>query len=186
MMVRMVYERRDVIPLIGEAFRRYGFEGTSISRLTEHTKLGKGSLYNFFPGGKDAMAEAVLDHIHQWFETEIFKPLDELNPSEALDMMFAGVSKYFRSGQRICLVGAFALEETRDRFSSAVCSYFDRWIRALSGALQRSGMNSADAGTLAAEVVAGIQGAIVLSRALMDETRFAAIIARLAQRCRGG
>jgi hypothetical protein len=29
--------------------------------------LGKGSLYHFFPGGKEDMAKAVLDEVAVWF-----------------------------------------------------------------------------------------------------------------------
>jgi AcrR family transcriptional regulator len=178
-MARLVAERHDVVPALGEIFRRYGFEGASIARVTEHTKLGKGSLYHFFPGGKDEMAEAVLSHIGDWFEAEVFRPLEEDPPTEAITRMFASVESYFRSGRRICLVGAFALEETRDRFAEAVSGYFGRWLTALSGALRRGGMSAVDADRLARDTVAGIQGAIVLARALNDEVHFTAVLETL-------
>lgn len=183
-MARLVAERHDVVPALGEVFRRFGFEGASIARITAHTKLGKGSLYHFFPGGKDEMAEAVLGHIRTWFETEVFLPLMQEPPVQAIESMFASVEQYFHSGRRICLVGAFAMDETRDRFSQAVGGYFQRWIDALGGALSRAGMTEIEAGNVATEVVGGIQGAIVLARALDDDQRFIVIIKSLAQRCR--
>jgi AcrR family transcriptional regulator len=179
-MARLVSERDDVVPILGEIFRRYGFEGASIARITEHTSLGKGSLYHFFPGGKDEMAEAVLAHIYQWFETSIFRPLEEAPPQDAIASMFAGVDAYFRSGRRICLVGAFALEDTRDRFAGAVSGYFARWLKSLAGTLRRGGMNAREAERRAREVVAGIQGAIVLSRALDDPRHFTKVLSGLA------
>lgn len=69
--MRTLHERADVIPLIAEVFREFGFEGTSLSRITEKTALGKGSLYHFFPGGKEEMAGAVLAHVDAWFEREV-------------------------------------------------------------------------------------------------------------------
>jgi TetR/AcrR family transcriptional regulator, lmrAB and yxaGH operons repressor len=181
-MARLVTERHDVVPVLGEIFRRYGFEGASIARVAEQTKLGKGSLYHFFPGGKDEMAEAVLAHIGDWFEAEVFRPLEEDPPTEAIKRMFASADRYFRSGRRICLVGAFALEETRDRFRDAVSGYFERWLTALSGALRRGGMSAADADGLARDTVAGIQGAIVLARALNDDAYFSAVLKTLKRR----
>jgi AcrR family transcriptional regulator len=178
-MARLVAERRDVIPVLGEIFRRYGYEGASIARITEHTKLGKGSLYHFFPRGKEEMAEAVLAHIHDWFEAEVFFPLETKPPLDAIEHMFVIVDSYFRSGRRVCLVGAFALEETRDRFAEAVNDYFARWLSALSGALRRNGCSAKDADTQARDVVAGIQGAIVLTRALNDETHFSEVLKKL-------
>lgn len=183
-MARQVAERGDVVPVLGEIFRRYGFEGASITRITEQTGLGKGSLYHFFPGGKDEMAEAVLAHIRAWFEDHIFRPLEEEEPAAAVERMFAGVDEYFRSGRRICLVGAFALDDTRGRFAGAVNGYFSRWIAVLAGALRRAGFDEATAGQRADAVVAGIQGAIVLARALDDADRFTAVITGLRASCR--
>lgn len=182
-MARLVAERRDVVPVLGEIFRRYGFEGTSIARVTAHTMLGKGSLYHFFPGGKDEMAEAVLVHIQDWFETNVFTPLEDRSAVEAIDAMFTAVDDYFRLGRRICLVGAFALEETRDRFAEAVNGYFTRWLAVLSGALLRSGFAKDEAERRAGHVIAGIQGGIVLARALDDPQHFSNMLGDLRLLC---
>ncbi len=163
--------RDDAIARIAEVFREQGFEGASLSAITEASGLGKGSLYNHFPGGKDEMAQAVLAHVEAWFETEVYRPLrDADDPRAAVAAMFTAVDTYFRSGRRICLVGAFALDATRDRFAVAVQDYFAHWIAALAACLKRGGGKHAKA--LAESVVAGIQGALVLSRALDDPAVF--------------
>lgn len=74
-MSRVVTERKDVIAMLAEIFREHGYDGTSLSLITEKTGLGKGSLYHFFPGGKEEMAEAVLGDISAWFRTHIFDVL---------------------------------------------------------------------------------------------------------------
>jgi AcrR family transcriptional regulator len=163
--------RDDLIARLGDVFREHGFEGASLSAITAATGLGKGSLYNHFPGGKDEMATAVLAHVDAWFEHEVYAPLREAeDPRAALAAMFAAVDTYFRGGGRICLVGAFALDATRDRFAAAVQGYFVRWIAALAACLRRGGAKHAKA--QAETVVAGIQGALVLSRALNDTAAF--------------
>lgn len=159
--------REDAIARIAEVFREHGFAGASLSAITEATGLGKGSLYNHFPGGKDQMGEEVLAHVDGWFETQVYAPLrDTADPRAAIAAMCDAVDAYFRSGRRICLVGAFALDATRDRFASAVQDYFLRWIDALAAALEKGGVP--DARMLAETTVAGIQGALTLSRALND------------------
>lgn len=182
-MSRIIAERADVIPALGEIFRRCGYEGASIARITEETGLGKGSLYNFFPGGKEEMAEAVLADINRWFEENIYRPLETQEPGAALERMFSGVSSYFRSGERICLVGAFALEETRDRFSGEVAHYFHRWLEALAHCLQRKGYAPSQAKDAASFVIAGIQGAIVVARATDDAAYFTTILKTLKAAC---
>jgi len=126
------------------------------------------------------MARAVLAEIDLWFETRIFQPLEQNGDARAaIAAMFDEVSVYFRSGRRVCLVGVLALGHVRDRFAETVQGYFTRWCQALATALHRSGCELARAILLAEEIVAGIQGAIVLARALDDPGVFARCIARL-------
>lgn len=159
--------RDEAIARIAEVFRAQGFSGASLAAITAATGLGKGSLYHHFPGGKDEMAAAVLAQIDRWFEAAVFAPLHEHGD---IDAMFEAVDRYFAGGGRICLVGAFALDDTRDRFAAAVQDYFARWIAALQAALARRGV--AAAGSQAEATVAGIQGALVLARALDDPAVF--------------
>lgn len=173
-MARLVHERADVVPLLAEVFREHGYEGASLARITAATGLGKGSLYHFFPGGKEEMATTVLAEIDGWFEREIYAPLRDGEGAAAIDHMFAACDRYFRSGRRVCLVGAFALADTRDRFAAALRDYFAAWVAALAAALTRLG--TADALALAEAAVGGIQGAIVLSRALDRPEVFSRIL----------
>lgn len=181
-MAREVHDRAEVIPLLAETFRELGYDGATMSRITERTGLGKGSLYHFFPGGKEEMAAAVLADIDGWFEEYVFTPLREAQPGVAIEGMWKAVDAYFDSGRRVCLVGAFALDETRDRFAGAVKTYFVRWITELAGALCRAGKSRSAAQAIAEDAVIGIQGAIVLSRSLGDVAIFRVAMERLAQR----
>ncbi|MBG52736.1 MAG: TetR family transcriptional regulator [Rhodobiaceae bacterium] len=181
-MSKRVSTRTEAVPLIAEVFREHGYEGTSLSLITSATGLGKGSLYNFFPGGKEEMATAVLDHIEAWFAAHIFVPLATAKaPLPALDAMFVSVEEYFLSGRRVCLVGAFALADTRDQFSSAVRTYFLQWLDSLAKALVRAGHRPAQAKTLSEEIVSEIQGAIILTRALEDPAVFRRALKRLKE-----
>jgi TetR/AcrR family transcriptional regulator, lmrAB and yxaGH operons repressor len=158
-----------------------GYEGTTLSRITEKTGLGKGSLYHFFPGGKADMATEVLAEIDMWFEQSVFTLLRQQEPGQSLNVMWDAVDAYFQSGRRVCLVGAFALEETRDRFAIAIGRYFRRWVEAVRAALKRDGFKNAEATAKAEEIVAGIQGALVLARATNDSGAFTRTIIRLRQ-----
>lgn len=182
-MSKAVAERSDVIPALGEIFREYGFSGASLSEITDRTGLGKGSLYHFFPKGKTEMAEAVLDDIDLWFEENVYRPLRENKDSIAgINSMFKEVHRYFDSGNRICLVGAFALDNTRDQFSEKVHSYFKAWVQSLSAALKRCGFTQGEAKIAAEDVVGGIQGALVLARSQDDPKIFTRTLKRLQNR----
>jgi len=181
-MTRTIFEKADVIPMVAEVFRELGYEGASMSKITARTRLSKGSLYYFFPGGKEEMAAEILAHIDKWFISNIFEPLERDEPRAAIQNMWREVDAYFRSGQRICLVGAFALDETRDRFASMIRQYFKRWIDALSAAIVRAGASIEVAAKISEEAIGRIQGGLILSRALKDESVFERTLVSLAER----
>lgn len=179
-MTRKFSERGEIVPVLAEIFREHGFAGASLSEITNRTGLGKGSLYHFFPGGKDEMGQAVLDDVANWFALNVFEPLRESeDPAAGIDHMFKATVRFFNSGRRICLVGSFALDDTRDRFASAIHGYFAAWVVALEAALRRSGFEGKRARDTAEDVVAGIQGALVLARSQDNPQLFTRAIKRL-------
>src|SRR5471032_82545 len=167
-MARTIAERDDVVPMLAEVFRLHGFEGASLARICEGTGLGKGSIYHFFPGGKEEMADAVLAEIE--------------DVQAGLDDMFRVVGRYFQSGKKVCLVGVFALGGERDRFGIAIKQYFIDWLAALAAALERDGKDTATAAALAQDVVGGIQGALVMARACDKPALFTQALRRLRER----
>jgi hypothetical protein len=60
--------------------------------------------------------------------------------------------------------------------------YFTRWIDALCAALVRAGASIETAAAISEEAVGGIQGGLILSRALNDEPLFERTLAGLAER----
>ncbi|SEO01345.1 transcriptional regulator, TetR family [Duganella sp. CF517] len=176
-------ERGDVVPLLAEVFRSYGYEGASLARISDGTGLGKGSIYNFFPGGKEEMAAAVLAHIDGWFRDQVFQPLREgADAARGVDDMFTAVGRYFLSGRKVCLVGVFALGHERDRFAVKVQAYFAEWIAALASALERGGRAPQAARELAEDAVGAIQGALVLARAADEPELFMRSLERMRAR----
>lgn len=182
-MPRTVAERADVLPVLGEVFREHGFEGASLAVIGARTGLGKGSLYHFFPGGKEEMAEAVLAEIDAWFAARVFRPLrEERDAVRAIAATLEAVEAYFRSGRRVCLVGALALNDSRDRFGRQINSYFADWNEALTNALSRAGHDKKSARALSEEALAAIQGGLVLARAMNDPALFQRTLERTKAR----
>ena len=64
--------KEEIILKLISVFRYYGYEGATISLLSEATGLKKASLYYHFQGGKEEMAKAVLDYVKNWLEKKYF------------------------------------------------------------------------------------------------------------------
>lgn len=177
--LRAAADRRDVVPVLAGVFGDHGWNGTSLSVITRKTGLGKGSLYHFFPRGKTEMAEAVLDDVDAWFQVNVFAPLQAATDARLRSQqMFAQTLKYFQSGRGVCLFGAFSLGMERALFGSRVSKYFSDWIDALTPVLRQLGHGD-DSRGLAEEIVAGIQGALVLARASENSVSFERLLSRL-------
>lgn len=112
----------------------------------------------------------------------IFPLRNESDVSGAIGAMLDSTDQYFRSGRRVCLVGALAVANTRDLFSQAIRGYFVAWVDALQSALIRQGRDADQSRILAEEAVLAIQGAIVLSRAMDDPAVFQRAIDQLRGR----
>ena len=182
-MTKPASERANLLPLLGEVFRAYGYEGATLALITEATGLGKGSLYHFFPGGKQQMASEVLNEIDRWFEVNVFTPLrDSDDPGHAVAAMIKAVDDYFRSGNRVCLVGVIALGASRDSFAAQVHEYFARWHDALAAVLRRLGFSAGVARQRAEDALLTIQGALVLARARDDAKIFRRAMVELKTR----
>jgi hypothetical protein len=104
------------------------------------------------------------------------------DPARAIAAMIAGVDDYFRSGDRVCLVGMVALGAARDTFAGKVDDYFARWHVALASLLRRSGLSKSQAQRRAEDALLTIQGALVLARARNDSGIFRRALTELTAR----
>jgi AcrR family transcriptional regulator len=52
--------RDRIVTATAELFRRQGYNGTGLKQVTQAAGAPVGSVYHFFPGGKDELAETVI------------------------------------------------------------------------------------------------------------------------------
>ncbi|MEZ5168034.1 MAG: TetR/AcrR family transcriptional regulator [Acidimicrobiales bacterium] len=76
----MAATRDRIIVATNELFRRHGYHGTSLSQISEAADATTGSIYHFFPGGKEALAVAVITTTGA-----VYRELFESIAAEALD-----------------------------------------------------------------------------------------------------
>lgn len=179
--------RGELLIRLQETFRRYGYEGASLSRIADATGLGKASLYHYFPGGKEQMAQAVIENLSRWFEDNVFIPLESVHPPrQRIVSMLETLGRHYENGNCACLPGLFALSEERTLFGEAIGQFFARWVGCLSQTLTDSGLARDIAQRRAHDGVERIQGALVLSRAFANGRAFATMAAELPDQLLAG
>src|SRR5215213_4679270 len=67
--------KTDMLDRLMDLFREKGFDGASLSDISEATGLGKSSLYHHFPSGKEEIALQVLAHLEQQLEQALLERL---------------------------------------------------------------------------------------------------------------
>jgi TetR/AcrR family transcriptional regulator, lmrAB and yxaGH operons repressor len=175
------------IPCLLQLFRRYGYDGATLSKISEATGLGKASLYHHFPGGKDEMVKAVLDYLEQWLEQHILQALcSEGNAFTRIEGMCSSINELYEGGQQPCLFAILLMGSTRDVFHPKLQTLFRTWIDAIAQVLITAGLDETIAKERGEDAAIAVQGSLILSHALNDFAPFQRVIKQLPQQlCRG-
>lgn len=145
---------------------RDGFEGASLADIVAFTGTPRGSIYHYFPGGKDEVVNAALDLAEQG----ALRVLDETDGEPALRVAerFLGLWRTllersdFSAGCSV--LGVTVSAGTPDVVAHAA-EIFRRWRADLADRLTRGGLHPELAGGAAALLISAAEGAVVLSRA---------------------
>lgn len=164
----------EVLDLLLDTFRKDGYDGASLARLSKITGLGKSSLYHYFPRGKEEMLAKVLRHLEARLERDLFAPMRESgSPKAKLNAMLDVIDAFYEGGKRACLLERACASVDRARFRKPLQHVFASWIGALEGLCLEAGVERGQARHRAEDVVARIEGALILSAALSDTAPFA-------------
>lgn len=165
----MVTTRDRIIVATNELFRRQGYNGTSLSQISNAAGATIGSIYHFFPGGKEALAVAVIDTTAAIYR-ELFVTIaaEAADPVQAFVDFFAGAAAVLEESDYIdpCPIGGIAREvaNTSEPLRAAAARSFESWIDAAREHLVKAGAAPATADELATVFVATVEGTFVLSR----------------------
>lgn len=149
--------------------RRQGYSGTGLKQVALAAAAPWGSLYHFFPGGKEQLgAEAVLAAAEAYGAAikGLFESVE--NPASAVRLMFRHeVEVLERSNYRDgCPVASTAIDvaSTSDLMRQACSDAFVQWHQLVAGAFVRAGVDLEEADACAAFSLAALEGAIILAR----------------------
>jgi TetR/AcrR family transcriptional regulator, lmrAB and yxaGH operons repressor len=171
---------QDLIERLTAVFQENGFEGTSLSLISEATGLEKASLYHRFPGGKDQMAQAVLESVAKIFVEDLLLPLQTTGAlDERVKECGRRLQQFYGGGKRSCLLDTLSLPGGSSALHASVEATYKIWMDAFAAVAKEAGYSSAQARLRAEDAIMGIHGALVLARATGQMKPFVRMIARL-------
>lgn len=159
--------KKKLVDATGVLLRRQGFHATGLSDIVEESGAPRGSLYFYFPGGKDELACAALDAAGAEWRTRIeavVAAAPDLDHAfgAVIDLLAADlVASKFQHG---CPVAAVALESISEPVRKTIVAHYAEWERLIAGHLVTQGMHEAPARQLATVALSAIEGAMLLAR----------------------
>lgn len=162
--------RDRIIEAGAELFRRQGYAGTGVKRIADAAAAPFGSLYHFFPGGKEELADAVIRSSGAFY-LRLLETIVDASPDvvTGLERLFLGAAKTLRATDYAdaCPIAVVALEvaSTNEQLRRATADVFETWIAGLAARLAAAGVADERARELSIEAFAALEGAFILSRA---------------------
>jgi TetR/AcrR family transcriptional regulator, lmrAB and yxaGH operons repressor len=186
---KTVQTRTRLLDTVGQLFRAQGFHATGLDEVLKLSGTPKGSLYHYFPGGKDQLAIAALDHVATEMKERMFTLLASSDdPFKALRNLLDFLVKSladsdFRDG---CPIAALTVDVACDRDSvrEACERCFDVLLEVLADHFKRAGHTDKRAKNLAILFLAAFEGGAILSRAHKSVAPLNAIADQLIQMIR--
>ncbi len=168
----MATETKDrIVQSSAELFRRQGFAGTGVKQIVAEASAPFGSLYHFFPGGKEQLGEEVIrwsGAIYGQLLDLFYKPGED--PVAATRNFFAAAAVTLRESDYAdaCPIATVALEvsSTNEPMRQACADVFNGWVDSATERLIECGLSRKRSRSLAFTIVGSLEGAFVLSRAL--------------------
>lgn len=162
--------RERIVTATAELFRRQGYTGTGVKAIVTEAGAPFGSLYHFFPGGKEQLGAEVIRWSGALFAQlvpAVFDPAPDV--ATAVEDFFTGAAGTLRETDfaDACPIATVALEvaSTNEPLREAAAEVFEGWTAGLAARFAHAGIPEDRSRELALATLAALEGAFVLARA---------------------
>jgi AcrR family transcriptional regulator len=162
--------RERIVETSAELFRAQGYNATGVKQIVTAAQAPFGSLYHFFPGGKEQLgAEAILvsGRLYELLIPAVLDPAPD--PITGVRDFFAGAAQHLLDTDYAdaCPIATVALEvsSTSEPMREACALVFERWIEAGARRFADAGVGPERSRELTIAMLAALEGAFVLARA---------------------
>lgn len=150
-------------------FRRQGYAATGLQQIVTESEAPKGSIYYYFPEGKEALAAAAVSLAGDLIAKELSHIVET---AEGADDIVQGYCQLmarwmeeggFASG---CPIATTVLEcaPHSETVTQAGAAAFDQWTQMLAVGFVRYGYQGVEARGLAQMLISAVEGALIVCR----------------------
>jgi len=161
--------REALVEAAMRLFRRQGYAGTGLQQILAESGAPKGSLYHYFPGGKEEIGAAAVK-LAGALVAETLEALAERHatPEAFVRAYFGQYARWmeesgFHSG---CPIATTLLETVPGSapIAAAGAAALARWGGIMAGVFQSGGLDARAARRRAQLTIASLEGALILAR----------------------
>ncbi|MCR8659682.1 TetR/AcrR family transcriptional regulator [Paenibacillus endoradicis] len=161
--------RELLIETASKLFRIRGYYGVGLKDILNESGVPKGSLYHYFPNGKEELAIEAINHTRALVIKDIQAKLDEVaDPIEAIQAHILQLSEIFSESDNLLGVpiGTIAAEtySTCEPIRIVCQSAFENWQSLYSKKLLEAGYSEKQSKELSIVINALIEGGIIYSQ----------------------
>lgn len=166
---------------LAETFKDVGYEGASLSVLSDATGLKKSSLYHRFPDGKAQMAQEVMAQTARALDAEVFPLLAGKGaPATKIGGFVRVMDGFYAGGRQSCLLNMLAPPRAEtNACGEAIGTTFKRLLKALAAVVREAGATEAQGRARAEQALVELQGGLVVARGMDDAAVFTRTLKRL-------
>lgn len=163
--------RMRILEASTELFRRQGMSGTGLKQIADVAKAPFGSIYHFFPGGKDDLAGETIRRAGGEYRDLVlafFTGPDDLVTNVETAFTAAAAVLVETDYADACPIATVALEvaSTNETLRQATAEVFTDWIEVGGRHLEQRGVPPEAARGLIIGFITSLEGAFVLARSL--------------------
>ncbi|MEU7116648.1 TetR/AcrR family transcriptional regulator [Streptomyces sp. NPDC046182] len=156
--------RERIVRAASLLMQRRGYDGTGIKQIAQAADATLGSVYHFFPGGKQELATAAIDHGNREFVEALSSTFENADdPAQAIAAFTGFLAERLAESNWVdgCPISTTALGSVGrlPDVQSAAAQAFALWREVVSDALVKAGIPEADAHDLAHTVISTLEGA---------------------------
>ncbi len=165
----MSTKRDEILNTACELFEAQGYHATGLNQIIAESGAPKGSLYYYFPDGKEGLTEEAIERTSRSVEARIRQSMAETDDTvEAVVTFLRTLAHYveassYRAGGPITTV-ALEAANSSERLNEACRQAYGCWQTAFEEKLLAGGYSTERAERLASLLISLIEGAIVLCR----------------------
>ncbi|GHF43270.1 MULTISPECIES: TetR/AcrR family transcriptional regulator [Streptomyces] len=166
--------RERVVRAASRLMQRQGYDGTGIKQIAQEAGATLGSVYHFFPGGKQELAVAAVHYGDVEFADILREVLySDEDPAQAVVTCTQVLAEGLRASDWAdgCPVTATALGSAgrAPDIQRAAADAFANWRDIVAQALHRAGIGEADARDLGWTVINTLEGAEFAAQAAQSD-----------------